>query len=270
MEEDDRMRLTTCLLGVGGTILFALTLVIGLRVAERHVLPNSVDPLLRVVPMPAGRIRPSEPGPSVPTAPGKLTLLMHVYAFSGRPIVWLRVPQQYLRGRSDHIFNNIGFMFFATYPDMKGPFAPANEGLFKCRGYCRGMMIIEVRNVSGFPLKATSEEWMSINTKCSTRPAPPAAGLSLLKRCIDERGITSRDIDYYIDSDWGRLDGYVVCWPHVPNPLCEQRVRLPHHQNVEVHYSFSMRDIGRWKNVHQAVTSLVDGFVVKTLPPEAA
>lgn len=217
------------------------------------------------------RSSPLEPGPDVPTAPGVTTILMHYYGAKGRPILWLRVPDQYVRTRSGAIVNNIGFFFMASYPDLKGSLAPGNEDLFGCVGYCRGRMLIELMNRAGSPSDPGRTLDLMLRFKtCADVQSPMPKAFNEVKECDGPKGYPQMVEQYYVQRGQnGDVNGYVICRPNMPVATCEQWTRLPKHKDVEVHYTFGMRDLEGWPAVHDAVASLVDGFVVKTLPPQS-
>jgi hypothetical protein len=213
-----------------------------------------------------------EEGPNVNTAPGTTTVLMHFYGAKGRPIVWLRIPQQYVRAPSDKVQNNIGFAFWVTYPDLKGAFADGNEGLFGCVGYCRGRMMIELMNRSGVLKDAGATLSLMMNFKhCITDSSPGNKGFKRAEHCAGGPKFPQMAEDFYIEEGaQGGVEGFVICHPLTPNPMCEEWMRLPKNENVEVHYWFSLRDLPHWPALRLSVANLVDSFVVKTLPPQPA
>ena len=229
---------------------------------------NSADPILRLAPITSARSTSQEPSPAVPTTKNTITVLMHYYGEKGHPILWLRVPQQFVRGRPDKIVSNVGMSFEVSYPDMKGAFAPGNENLFGCTGYCRGRMMIELQDRSGAEPNPTAALTLAQRFKtCTNIHLSTVRGFDQEVRCDGPKGYPTLAEIYYVQrKQRGIVSEFVTCRPYTPVPMCDEWIRLPKHEGVEVHYHFNMREMSGWPSVRNHVATLVDGFVVKALP----
>ena len=239
------------------------------------VEPLSSDPLLRVAPLDAARTRPPDPGPKVAGTPGYTTLLVQEYLVKQPTVMEFRVPEQYLGAASGAPANVLGFYFYATFPGLKGPFSREGEGLYNCLGYCSGRMNIYVDNRSHNPLNLERSSGQTRELYRIANPYTPN-----LYRVFDS-GIAGDDsfffpngrkyvsrVGFYVKRDKaGRLMAFVKCTDLIPNPTCVEWMSLPGHNDIYVHYTFSMADLPRWPAVHAAVADLVSSFYVKTFPP---
>jgi len=196
---------------------------------------------------------------------------MHFYGMRGRPIIWLRIPQEYVRSRGNAAVNNIGFYFEITYPDLKGAFSEGNEGLFGCTGYCHGRIMIELMNRSNVAPNAGATLALMMRFKhCTIDHSLESASFSKVERCDGPLNFPQVREDFYIEESADKqVSGYVICNPLTPVPMCQEWMRLPKHGDVEVHYWFSMHDLPRWSALHRSVANLIDGFVVKTIPAQS-
>ena len=158
--------------------------------------------------------------------------------------------------------------FEVSYPDMKGTFAPGNDNLFGCTGYCRGRIMIELQDRSGAEPNPTAELALAQRFKTCTNVRPPTIrGFDQEVRCDGPKGNPTLAEIYYVQREQrGVVKEFVTCRPYTPVAMCDEWMRLPKHGGVEVHYHFNMREMSGWPSVRNDVATLVDGFVVKALP----
>jgi hypothetical protein len=255
-----------------GVFLTALTLSqAGCGRAGTDAVPGGADPLLRISAIDAARSRPADPSPRVLGTPGYATLLAHHYAGKRASVTEFRVPSEFVRTASDAPVDNLGFYFFATFPELKGEFSPGEQNLVRCAGYCEGRMMIEIENRSDNPLNLTQFYALLGKTNILSDTQAPPLYSEFDSGIVGDHVLGGRvfgRVSFYTNHDeTGRLSTLVKCMDRVPNPTCEEWMSLPGHDDVEVHYTFSMADLPRWRSVHAAVAKLVNSSYVRTFPP---
>lgn len=239
---------------------------------------ESGDPVLRTAPLEPDRVMPANPAKNLPlqTEPGKTDYLLYndIPSERNNPILYLKIPYEYTGGESLPV-HNWSVNLVVWYPEMTGPFNPANRGRKDCAGWCKGEIMLSIENWKdrgytvierrlkvlqedmAFEQASKPEERLTIHTKLQVD------GFDEVYE-INEINFPKGNIHrvYIKRSVNGDVEFYANCVPYAISPACEVELNMIELHNIYVSYAYSMSAFNDWKALDNKVRDLVKSFVV--------
>jgi hypothetical protein len=254
---------------VASACVFAVAAV-GLDSAAEPLVrsPESVDPILRHLPLEKERVRP-EPTPGLQIEPvaGKQTVVLRaIYEKPEAPrplLLVLRIPNEFFRRPSEKPSEVFGLNLLLKYPSMERMVELPES----CLGYCDGKIFLSLENRSNAPgirakqlIESMARHAAEAEPLITYTQQSPAAGYDeafkeVYVRRSDGGGLTEM---FLKTGNNGEVTEYVECQPHVPSPACTFYIYLSRQPLLSIRYSHSMTLWEHRTEVRGAVLDVVE------------